>query len=143
MGKNGVTGIVVPLDGEVINRVFHHRPIVAMFVDKFPDDLEVGDRTFLYEKGGGRVLEGEGIIVGVSQETADDVRKMGAELSLNVDELDRYVTESGKKGTDKMLVLKVKDAIKYAKALKCSVPIGKDGAYMTKVVFSTILSENF
>ena len=42
-----------------------------------------------------------------------------------------------------MLVLKLQDAIKYAKALKCSLPVGKDGAYMTKVVFSTILSENF
>jgi hypothetical protein len=142
MGTNGVTGIIVPLEGEIINRVFHHRPIIAMFVERFPSDLAVGDRTFLYEMGGGRVLEGEGSIAGISYETADDVRKYGAELSLSGEELDRYVAACGRKVSDEMLVLKVQDAIKYVKALKCSMPVGKDGTYMTKVVFSTILAEN-
>jgi hypothetical protein len=142
MGKNGVTGIIVPLDGETINRVFHHRPIIVMFVDSFPSDLEAGDRVFLYESAGGRVLEGEGSIVGISRESAEDVRKYGAELSVSSEELDRYVAASGRKVSDDMLVLKVQDAIKYVKALKCSMPVGKDGTYMTKVVFSTILAEN-
>jgi hypothetical protein len=142
MGKNGVTGIIVPLEGEVINRVFHHRPIIAMFVDKFPSDLAVGDTAFLYETGGGRVLEGEGSVVALSHETVDEVRKYGAELSVSSEELDRYLSASGKKNSDKMLVLKLQDPIKYVRALKCSLPVGKDGAYMTKVVFSTILAEN-
>jgi hypothetical protein len=142
MGKNGVTGIIIPLDGETINRVFHHRPIIALFVEKFPSDLAVGDTAFLYETGGGRVLEGEGSIVGITHETADEVRKHGTELSVSGDELDRYLAASGKKNSDKMLVLKLEDPIKYVKALKCGMPVGKDGTYMTKVVFSTILAEN-
>ena len=40
MGKNGVTGMIVPLEGETINRVLHHRPIIAIFVDEFPSDLD-------------------------------------------------------------------------------------------------------
>jgi hypothetical protein len=123
--------------------VFHHRPIIAIFVDKFPSDLAVGDTAFLYETGGGRVLEGEGSIIGISHETAEDVRKYGAELSVSAEELDGNVRDSGKKASDKMLVLKLEDhPTKYAKALKCSMPVGKDGTYMTKVVFSTILAEN-
>jgi len=142
MGKNGVTGMIIPLDGETINRVFHHRPIIAMFVKEFPSDLEVGDRVFLYESGGARVLEGEGSIVSITREAANDVRGYAGELSISGDELDSYVSGSGKKGGDPMLVLKLQDAIKYVRALKCSVPVGKDGMYMTREVFSTILAEN-
>jgi hypothetical protein len=143
MGKNGVTGIIVPLEAQIIDRVFHHRPVVAMFVDKFPSDLEVGDRIFLYETGGGKVLLGEGAIAGISHETSEDALKYGKELCLSPQELDEYISESGRKPSEKMLVLKVQDAIKYSKALKSSLPVGKDGAYMTKVVFSKILAENF
>lgn len=142
MGKNGVTGIIVPLDGETINRVFHHRPIIVMFVEKFPTDMAVGDRVFLYESGGARVLEGEGSVVSITREAADEVRRYAGELSISGDELDRYVARSGKKGTDDMVVLKVQDAIKYVRALKCSLQVGNDGMYMTAAVFSTILAEN-
>jgi hypothetical protein len=142
MGNNGVTGIIVPLDGEIINRVFHHRPIIAMFVEKFPSDLAVGDRAFLYEAAGGRVLEGEGSIISISHEPVEDVSVYGAELSLSGDELDRYVAASRKDAGDRMLVLKLQDAIKYVRALKCSLQVGSDGIYMTKTVFSTILAEN-
>lgn len=142
MGKNGVTGIIVPLEAQIIDRVFHHRPMIALFVDSFPSDLEEGDRTFLYETGGGRVLEGEGSIVEISRAKAEDVRKFGHELSVSADELDRYVAESGRNGSDDMLVLKLQDAIKYVRPLKCSLQVGRDGVYMTTDVFSKILAEN-
>jgi hypothetical protein len=142
MGTNGVTGIIIPLEADVIDRVFHHRPIIGMFVDRFPADLSVGDRVFLYEKGGGRVLEGEGSIAGISLETVEEVRRYGRELCLSSEELDEYANSSGRKPTDSMLVLKVRDAIKYVRPLKCSVPVTKDGAYVTNAVSAGILTEN-
>jgi hypothetical protein len=143
MGKNGVTGIIVPLDDEVIHRIFHHQPVIAIFVESVPADLEVGDRAFLYEKGGA-VLEGEGSIAGISHEAAGEVRKKhGDGLSLSGDELEGYIASSGKQGSDQMLVLTLQDPIKYMKPLRCSgLSVGRDGTYMTKAVFSSILAEN-
>lgn len=142
MGTNGVTGIVVPLEVDVIDRVFHHRPIIPLFVDKFPSDLAVGDRVFLYEKGGGRVLEGEGSISAIALERADEARRYGKELCLSSEELDEYIASSGKGPHDELLVLKVEDAVKYARPLKCSVPVASGGTYMTSEVFSRVLEEN-
>ncbi len=142
MGKNGVTGIIVPLESQITDRVFHHRPIIPLFVDRFPSDLAAGDRAFFYEKGGGRVLEGEGTIEAISMEPADGVRKYGKELCFSPEELTSYVSTSAKQITDNMLVLKIRDAVKYARALKCSMPVSSDGEYVTQSVFSRILSEN-
>lgn len=142
MGTNGVKGIIISLEASVIDRVFHHRPIIPLFVRVFPSDLAVGDATFLYEKGGGRVLEGEGTITEISSETADSVKRYGRELCLSAQELDQYVEASGKTASDEMLVLRLRDAIKYVRALKCSMRIDSNGEYMTEGVFSSILAEN-
>jgi hypothetical protein len=142
MGQNGVTGIIIPLESHITDRVFHHRPIIPLFVDRFPSDLSVGDTAFFYEKGGGRVLEGEGSIAAISMESADEARRYGKELCLSPEELDGYVSASGKRSSDRMLILKIEDAVKYARALKCSVPVGRGGEYLTQGVFSKILSEN-
>lgn len=142
MGKNGVTGIIVPLESQITDRVFHHRPIIPLFVERLPSDLAVGDTAFFYEKGGARVLEGEGIVESVSMESVEAARKYGKELCLSSEELDRYVSSSAKQNDDMILVLKIRDAVKYARALKCSLPVGRDGEYVTQAVFSRILSEN-
>jgi hypothetical protein len=142
MGKNGVTGIILPLEGRITDRVFHHRPVIPMFVEAFPVDLAVGDTAFFYEKGGARVLEGEGVVESMSREPVADVRKRGKELCLSTEELDEYVSASGKGAGDGMLVLKIRDAVKYARALKCSLPVARDGAYVDGGVFSKILAEN-
>lgn len=135
--------MIVPLEGEVIDRVFHHRPIIAMFVESYPSDLTPGDKVFLYEKGGLRALSGEGSLVEISLEPVADVERYATELSLSPQELDQYVRSVGKSYRDKMLVLKVRDAIKYVRPLRCSMKIGEDGAYMTGSVFSEILAENY
>lgn len=143
MGKNGVSGIIVPLDGQTIDRVFHHRPIIPLFVGGFPSDLQVGDRTFLYEKGGGRVLQGEGAIVGIEYQGAGEVRGYGQRLCLSGSELDEYIRSSGKTAEDKMLVLRLEDhPVKYVRPLRCSVKVEAGGKYMTAEVYSKILSEN-
>jgi len=142
MGKNGVTGMIVPLEGETINRVLHHRPIIAMFVDEFPSDLEPGDRAFLYVTGGARILDAEGGISSVSREPVREVRKYGADLSLSVQELDEYVGRSRKSENDEMLVLKIDAPTKYTKPMKCTRPIPRDGTYMTAETFFSILGEN-
>jgi predicted transcriptional regulator len=143
VGKNQVTGLIIPLDGVRIDRVFHHRPVIAMFVERFPSDIEVGDRAYLYEAGGSRTLEGEGTIVAIGEEIAQDVPpRYGRELSFSIPELDEYVATSGKKNTDAMLILKVQDAIKYTRPLRCGLAISRDGTYMNQAVHSKILSEN-
>ncbi len=142
MGKNGVTGIILPLEGETINRVLHHRPVIAMFVDDFPSDLEPGDRAFLYVVGGQRVLDAEGGIASVAREPARDVRRYGNELSVSLQELDEYLDRSGKSEEDEMLVMKIDAPTKYIKPMKCSKPIPRDGTYMTAETFFSILGEN-
>lgn len=143
MGANGINGLIVPLDSHIIDRVFHHRPIVPIFVHEFPGDLAVGDRTFLYGRGGARVLEGEGGITGISYQTTDEVRGYGAQLCLSSEELDEYVRESGKSPADRMLVLKLEDhPVKYSRPLKCSMKVRSTGEYMTAEVYARILAEN-
>ncbi|MGD0638395.1 MAG: hypothetical protein ABSA72_10200 [Nitrososphaerales archaeon] len=142
MGKNGVTGMIVPLEGETINRVLHHRPIIAIFVDEFPSDLEPGDRAFLYVTGGARILDAEGGVASVSREPVRDVRKYGTELSISAQELDEYVGRLGKSEDDEMLVLKIDAPTKYIKPMKCTKSIPRDGTYMTAETFFSILREN-
>ena len=142
MGKNGVTGIILPLEGETINRVLHHRPIIALFVDEFPSDLEPGDRAFLYVTGGQRVLDVEGGILTVARAPASEVRGYGNELSVSPQELDMYIGRAGKSVDDEMLVLKLEAPTKYIKPMKCSKQIPKDGTYMTVETFFSILGEN-
>jgi hypothetical protein len=142
MGKNGVSGIIVSLEGETINRVFHHRPVIPLFVDSFPSDLEAGDRAFLFVKGGEGVLDGEGSISSVRREQVSAVRLYGGSLSLSGEELDRYVKESGKGESDYMLVLSLEDATKYARPMKCPLSIPSDGLYMTAETYFAILREN-
>jgi len=142
LGKNGVTGIIVPLDGGTIDRVFHHRPIIPIFVDRFPSDLEPGDRAFLYVSGGARVIDGEGGISSVTREPLSDVRLYAGELCLSDNELDDYAASSRKTERDEMLVLKLDQPTKYVKAMKCSLKIPSDGVYMTSETFYHILGEN-
>lgn len=143
MGRNGTRGIIVPLDTRIIDRVFHHRPVIPLLVEEFPEYLEVGDRTFLYEAGGGRVLQGEGGIVGISRMGIEDVRSYGSQLCLSDAELDEYVRASGKSGQESMLVLELEDhPVKYSRPLRCSMKVRSGGEYMTAESFSKILSEN-
>jgi hypothetical protein len=143
MGKNHVTGIIVPLEASIIDRVFHHRPVIAIFARESPRDLEVGDRIFLYETGGGRVLLGEATVTGISTEKAGSVRAIGHELSVSPEELDEYVATKRKTGDDDMLVLKTKDAVKYSRALKWNgMKTDEDWAYLTDEVFKSIMSQN-
>jgi len=142
MGKNGVTGIILPLEGETINRVLHHRPIVALFVGEFPSDLEPGDRAFLYVSGGARFLDAEGRVSSVSREPVSEVRRYGGDLCLSGQELDEYVARSGKTEADQMLVIKLAEPTKYIKPMKCSLSVPSDGAYMTAETFFRILDEN-
>jgi hypothetical protein len=141
MGKNGVTGMIVPLDAESVHLVFHHRPVVPLFVESFPDDLEVGDRAFLYVSGGA-IIDGEGGVASITRETVGDVRRYGDHLCLSIPELDRYVANSRKTEDDEMLVLRLEEPTKYIKPMKCGIPIPRDGTYMTAEVFFTILREN-
>ena len=142
MGKNGVTGMIVPLEGETINRVLHHRPVIAIFVDDFPSDLEPGDRAFFYVTGGARILDAEGGVASISREPVRDVRKYGNDLSLSTQELDEYAGRSGKTEDDEMLVMKIDAPTKYIKPMKCTRPIPRDGTYMTAETFFSILGEN-
>ena len=141
MGKNGVTGMIVPLDAESVHLVFHHRPVIPLFVESFPDDLEVGDRAFLYVSGRS-LIDGEGGIGSITRETVGEVRRYGDHLCLTSEELERYVADSRKTEHDDMLVLRLKEPTKYIKPMKCGVPIPPDGTYMTAEVFFTILREN-
>jgi hypothetical protein len=141
MGKNGVTGFIVPMDAESAHMVFHHRPVIPLFVESFPDDLEVGDRAFLYVSGG-RIIDGEGGVSSITREQVGDVRRYGDQLCLSREELDRYVADSKKTESDDMLVLKIEEPTKYIKPMKCGMPIPRDGVYMTAEVFFTILREN-
>src|SRR5580704_7307872 len=138
MGKNGVTGMIVPLDAESAHLVFHHRPVIPLFVESFPDDLEVGDRAFLYVSGGS-IIDGEGGVSRITREQVGDVRRYGDQLCLTREELDRYVAASRKTESDEMLVLKLDEPTKYIKPMKCGVPITRDGVYMTAEIFFTIL----
>ncbi|MDA4112938.1 MAG: hypothetical protein OK474_02730 [Thaumarchaeota archaeon] len=141
MGKNGVTGIIVPLDAESVHLVFHHRPVVPLFVESFPDDLEVGDRAFLYVSGGS-IIDGEGGVSSITREPVGEVRRYGDQLCLTREELDTYVAVSRKRESDEMLVLKLDEPTKYIKPMKCGVPITRGGVYMTAEIFFTILREN-
>jgi hypothetical protein len=46
LGKNGVTGIIVPLPSEITDRIFHHHEVFAMAVEDPSTDLTEGDRIF-------------------------------------------------------------------------------------------------
>ena len=76
MGKNGVTGMIVPLDTESVHLVFHHRPVIPLFVESFPDDLEVGDRAFLYVSGRS-LIDGEGGIGSITARPSARCAGMG------------------------------------------------------------------
>jgi len=142
MGKNGVTGIIVGLEGPTIDRVFHHRPTVPLFVESFPDDLEPGDRVFLYVRGGPKVIDGEGVVSSVTRETLEQVRRIGSELCLSAQELEDRARASGRGDGEEVLILRLRDATKYTSPMRCSIPIPEDGLYMTAETFFRILKEN-
>jgi hypothetical protein len=141
MGKNGVTGIIVPLPSEITNRIFHHHEVYAMIAEQPSTDLAVGDRIFFYDTGG-KGLEGEALIEEISFHPARDVRRYDHDFYLSGDELGRYLSDAGKDGDATMLVLKVEDATKYSRPLKCSVVVGKDGVYLNKEISDQIMREN-
>src|ERR1035437_10365616 len=96
MGKNGVTGIIVPIPSEVINRIFHHHEVYATLArDGHQTDLTEGDRIFFYETGG-KGLEGKAIIEKISFQHAREVKLYGHDLYLSADELDKYLADAKK-----------------------------------------------
>ena len=141
MGRNGVTGIIVSLTSEVADRIFHHHEVYAMLSEKGTTELSEGDRFFLYDTTG-KWLEGEASIEKVSFEPAREVRGYGHDLYLTGDELTRYLSDAGGDDDSNMLVLKVEDATKYSRPVKCSVPVGKDGIYVDPKLSAKILREN-
>jgi hypothetical protein len=141
MGKGAVTGIIVPVPSELTNRIFHHHEVYAMLAEADATELSEGDRVFFYDTGG-KGLEGEAYIEKISFEPAEDVRRYGHDLYLTGDELSKYLADAGKGEDATMLVLKVEDATKYSRPLKCSLSVGKDGHYMTGEVFARIMNEN-
>ena len=142
MGKNGVTGIIVPLEAETIDRVLHHRPVVPLFVDEYPSDLELGDRAFFLEVGGGKVLQAEGSVSSIARETVSQVRLYGNDLCLSSQELTNHVRSRSKSEGDQMLVLKIDQPTKYIRAIKCTIAVPRGGLYMTAERYFTILHEN-
>jgi hypothetical protein len=143
MGKNGVTGIIVSIPSEVINRIFHHHEIYAMLArGDHQTDLTEGDRIFFYDAGG-KGLEGEAIIEKISFQRAREVKLYGRDLYLSAEELDKYLADVNEDNEDaEMLVLKVEDATKYTKPLKCGLKIESRGVYMNKEIFAQVIREN-
>jgi len=141
MGRNGVTGIIVPLPSEITNRIFHHHEVYAMTVEEPSTELAEGDRIFFYDTGG-KGLEGEARIEKISFEPARDVRRYDHDLYLSGDELGRYLLDAGKDGDATMLVLRVEDATKYSRPLKCGVVVGKEGVYVNKEISEQIVHDN-
>jgi hypothetical protein len=141
MGKNGVTGIIVPVPSEITNRIFHHHEVYAMVAEHASTELSEGDRIFFYDAAR-RVLEGEAEVEKISFEPARDVRRYAHDLYLSGDELGSYLAAEGKSEDSTMLVIKVEDATKYSRPLKCSLNVGKQGAYVNKEVSAQIMREN-
>ncbi len=141
MGKNGVTGVIVPLGSEITNRIFHHHEVYAMAVPSPSTDLAVGDRIFFWDTAG-KGLEGEALIEKITFEPAGDLRRYGLDLYLFGEELAVYLTERGLKEDATMLVLKVNEPTKYSKPLRCSLKVGRDGVYVDTEVMAQIMREN-
>ena len=96
------------------DRVFHHRPIIADVRGQVPFRPRRRGHGLLLREGRRKSHRGRGVNrrhIGGVRRRRPEVRE-GALLSS--EELDGYVSASGKQDTDKMLVLKIKDAVKYA-----------------------------
>ena len=141
MGKNGVTGIIVPLPSQITDRIFHHHEVYAMLVERDSTELAEGDRIFFYDPSGSG-LEGEALIEKISFEAARDVKRYDHDLYLTGDELEGYLAEAGKSDDATMLVVRVEDATKYSRPLRCSLTVGKGGVYVNKEVSARIMREN-
>lgn len=135
-----VTGIIVPLQSTITNRIFHHHDIYAIVWPQHSTKLDAGDRVFFYDPAKG--LEGEAAIESMSFERARDVKRYGHDLYLSGEELDGYLRESGADENSRMLVIKLAGATKYSRPLKCSLQVGKQGHYVTAEVFKSVLNEN-
>jgi hypothetical protein len=143
MGRNGVTGIIVPVPSQITNRIFHHHEVYAMVAtDDRRTEVAEGDRIFFYDTGG-KGLEGEAVIEKLTFEPASKVKLYGNDLYLSLEELERYLADAHADDDDaEMLVLKVEGATKYSRPLKCTLEMEGGSVYMTKQVFSQIVGEN-
>lgn len=141
MGKNGVIGLIVPLSSEFTDRIFHHHETYAMVSEDGATDVQPGDRLFFYDTAG-RGLEGEALIEEVSFESARDLLARAHDLYLSADELTDYLRREGRTEYDELLVLKVEDATKYFRPLKCTLQVPRGGLCLNASISAQIMREN-
>jgi hypothetical protein len=144
MGRNGVLGIVVPIDAhEVMHDVFHGKSVHASLAQGESTDLERGDRIFFYDSRETHSLMGEAVITDIAFEEAKAVNDdLEGALYLEKADFERYVSSLPEGDRSKLRVLHFKEPILYANPVKCSVKVAENGTYMTAEVSSRIAKEN-
>lgn len=140
MGRNGVLGIIVPIDDEeVMHDVFHGKSVHATVARSEGTDLEKGDRIIFFDSRRTHALRGEAVNADISFEQAekvlDDFR--GA-LCVDGADFQSYVSTLPSGPRSRMRVLRFKDPTMYASPVKCDLAVAEDGTYMTAEVFAKI-----
>ena len=136
-----VSGLIVPLPEPVIDRIFHHHDIYAQ-MEPGPESLKVGSRLFFFDTKDSKALIGEAVIARIAMEELERVKQYGDRLFLSPDEFDQSSHNHGMTPKARVLVMEVRDAVKYVTPVKCPVTIPSTGLEMTSELHQKIVTAN-
>ncbi len=139
MGKNGVTGIIIPMGREAVHNIVHHR---VLYVGEKSDDwdlIEEGDRVFLYDSEVSKQLEGEAKIRRIYTEKGEDLLKNLDRLCQTEQEVRSHAARATE---DEFPVIEVEGAVKYSRGIICPFNVPPGGLKVTEEVSSGIFHAN-
>jgi hypothetical protein len=139
MGKNGAIGIIIPLGHEAVHEIVHRRNLYSCEKSAAWDSIEEGDTAFLYDAEETRKLEGEAKVHKVSSPGSEELLRNIERSCLTGQEVG---AQSGRAAQGKILLIEVKDAVKYSKGIVCPFEVPPGGLKVLDETYSKILEAN-